>query len=34
LVMSVPFKQSFVHLHADCFVVWNAVRLSGARRQN
>ena len=34
LVMSVPFKQSLVHLHADCFVVWNAVRLSRARRQN
>jgi hypothetical protein len=34
LVMSVPFKQSFVHLHADCFVAWNAVRLSRARRQN
>jgi hypothetical protein len=34
LVMSVPFKQSFVHLHADCFVARNAVRLSLGRHQN
>jgi len=34
LVMSVPFKQSFVHLHAECFVAWNVVRLSSGRHQN
>ena len=26
LVMSVPFKQTFVYLHADCFTAWNALR--------
>jgi hypothetical protein len=30
LVMSVPFKQGFVYLHADCFMAWNAVRHSRA----
>jgi hypothetical protein len=33
LVMSVPFKQAFVDLHADCFMAWNAVRHSRARHQ-
>ena len=26
LTMSVPFRQGFVYLHADCFLIWNAVR--------
>lgn len=28
LVMSIPWprRKSFAHLHADCFVIWNAVR--------
>ena len=31
LVMSVPFKEAFVYLHADCFTIWNALRQSPAR---
>ena len=28
LVMSIPWprRKSFAHLHADCFIIWNAVR--------
>ena len=27
LVMAIPSReQTFVHLHADCFMIWNAIR--------
>jgi hypothetical protein len=32
LVMEVPSSEkSFVHLHADCFMIWNALRPRGGR---
>lgn len=29
LVMEAPAGESFVHLHADCFMLWNEVRSPG-----
>jgi hypothetical protein len=29
LVMAVPVGDAFVHLHADCFMVWNDERERG-----
>src|SRR5262245_46936063 len=26
LVMAIPFERTFVHLHAACFMIWNAMR--------
>ena len=35
LVMSVPWprRKTFAHLHADCFMLWNAVIRNGALKR-